>query len=182
MTAPGQALIATSVLACGIIYGTHALPAIVLRPALALAGDRTVVSTTGRVHHYRHPRLRVPAAAGFAAAIPGTATLAWAGHLGATVAGRHRGGRIGVLAHHLRPYQHAGQLPPHGRISTRGTLPRNGPAAHRQQTQLTRPGPHTRQVWFVHMRKSTPCGKPVNPVGSQPDYEWPCRAVYKHPA
>src|SRR5215813_2772942 len=37
VTALGQVLIATSVLACGIIYGTDVFSAIVLRPALALA-------------------------------------------------------------------------------------------------------------------------------------------------
>jgi len=37
-----------SVLAGGIIYGTDVFSAIVLRPALALVDDRTLVSTMGR--------------------------------------------------------------------------------------------------------------------------------------
>ena len=47
MTALGQVLIVMSVLACGIIYGTDVFSVIVLRPALALVDDRTLVSTMG---------------------------------------------------------------------------------------------------------------------------------------
>ena len=49
--------------------------------------DRTLVSIMGRVHDFGDRRLRVPGAAGLVAAILGTAMLAWAGHLGVTVAG-----------------------------------------------------------------------------------------------
>ena len=87
MTALGQVLIATSVLACGIIYGTDVLSAIVLRPALALADDQTLVSIRGRVHDFGNRRLRMPGVAGLVAAILETAMIAWAGHLAATVAG-----------------------------------------------------------------------------------------------
>ena len=52
MTALGQVLIVMSVLACGIIYGTDVFSAIVLRPALALVDDRTLVSAMGRVHDF----------------------------------------------------------------------------------------------------------------------------------
>ena len=47
MTALGQVLIVISVLACGISYGTDVFSTIVLRPALALVDDRTLVSTMG---------------------------------------------------------------------------------------------------------------------------------------
>ena len=87
MTALGQVLIATSVLACGIIYGTDVFSAIVLRPALALVDDRTLVSIMGRVHDFGDRRLRVPGVAGLVATILGTVVVAWAGHLAATVAG-----------------------------------------------------------------------------------------------
>ena len=87
MTALGRVLIATSVLACGIIYGTDVFSAIVLRPALALADDQTLVSIRGRVHDFGDRRLRVPGVAGLAAAILETAVIAWAGHLTATVVG-----------------------------------------------------------------------------------------------
>ena len=86
MTALGQVLIATSVLACGIIYGTDVFSAIVLRPALALVDDRTLVSIMGRVHDFGDRRLRVPGVAGLVATILGTVVVAWAGHLAATVA------------------------------------------------------------------------------------------------
>jgi hypothetical protein len=52
MTALGQVLIVISVLAGGIIYGTDVFSAIVLRPALALVDDRTLVSAMGRVHDF----------------------------------------------------------------------------------------------------------------------------------
>jgi hypothetical protein len=87
VTALGQVLIVISVLASGIIYGTDVFSAIVLRPALALVDDRTLVSTMGRVHDFADRRLRVPGVAGIGTAIAGTAVVAWAGHLGATVAG-----------------------------------------------------------------------------------------------
>ena len=87
MTALGQVLIVVSLLASGIIYGTDVFSAIVLRPALALVDDRTLVSTMGRVHDFGDRRLRVPGLAGIGTAIVGTAVPAWAGHLGATVAG-----------------------------------------------------------------------------------------------
>jgi Domain of unknown function (DUF1772) len=93
VTALGQVLIVMSVLACGIIYGTDVFSAIVLRPALALVDDRTLVSTMGRVHDFGDRRLRVPGVAGIGTAIAGTAVVAWAGHSGATIAGT-----IAVLA------------------------------------------------------------------------------------
>ena len=87
MTAVGQALTVMSVLASGIIYGTDVFSAIVLRPALALVDDGTLVATMGRVHDIGDRRLRVPGVAGLVTAIAGTAVIAGAGHLGATVAG-----------------------------------------------------------------------------------------------
>jgi len=93
VTALGQVLIVMSVLACGIIYGTDVFSAIVLRPALALVDDRTLVSAMGRVHDFGDRRLRMPGVAGIGTAIAGTAVVAWAGHLGATIAGT-----IAVLA------------------------------------------------------------------------------------
>jgi hypothetical protein len=87
VTALGQVLIVVSVLASGIIYGTDVFSAIVLRPALALVDDRTLVSTMGRVHEFADRRLRVPGLAGIGTAIAGTAVLAFAGHLWATIAG-----------------------------------------------------------------------------------------------
>jgi hypothetical protein len=87
VTTLGQALIVMSVVASGIIYGTDVFSAIVLRPALALVDDRTLVSTMGPVHNFADRRLRVPGVAGISTAIAGTAAVAWGGHLGPTVAG-----------------------------------------------------------------------------------------------
>jgi Domain of unknown function (DUF1772) len=87
VTALGQALIVISVLAGGIIYGTDVFCAIVLRPALDLVDDRTLVSTMGRVHDFGDRRLRVPGVAGLVTAGAGTVVAASAEHFAATIAG-----------------------------------------------------------------------------------------------
>jgi Domain of unknown function (DUF1772) len=87
VTTLGQVLIVASVLAVGIVYGTDVFCAIVLRPALALVDDRTLVSTMGRVHDFGDRRLRVPGVVGLVSAVAGTAVVAGAGHTGATIAG-----------------------------------------------------------------------------------------------
>lgn len=87
MTALGQVLATLSVLAVGIVYGTDVFCAIVLRPALALVDDRTLVSTMGRVHDFGDRRLRVPGIVGIVAAIAATAVAAASGNVGASVAG-----------------------------------------------------------------------------------------------
>jgi Domain of unknown function (DUF1772) len=86
VTLLGQVLIAASVLAVGVVYGTDVFSAMVLRPALALVDDRTLVSTMGRVHDFGDRRLRLPGVAGLVTAVAGTAVIAWAGHWGATIA------------------------------------------------------------------------------------------------
>ena len=86
MTLLGQVLIAASVLAVGVVYGTDVFSAIVLRPALALVDDRTLVSTMGRVHDFGDRRLRLPGVAGLVTAVAGTAVIAWAGHWGVDAA------------------------------------------------------------------------------------------------
>ena len=87
MTALGQVLTALSVLAVGIVYGTDVFSAIVLRPALALVDDRTLVSTMGRVHDVADKRMPVPGVVGLMSAIAGTVVAATTGHLSATIAG-----------------------------------------------------------------------------------------------
>ena len=86
MTALGQALIVISVLAGGVIYGTDVFCAIVLRPALDLVDDRTLVSTIGRVHDFGDRRLRVPGVAGLVTAVAGTVVTASAEHFRASIA------------------------------------------------------------------------------------------------
>lgn len=87
MTALSHALIAISILAGGVVYGTDVFSAIVLRPALALVDDRTLVSTMGHVHDVADKRMPVPGVVGLMSAIVGTVVAAITGHLGATVAG-----------------------------------------------------------------------------------------------
>ena len=87
MTALGQVFATLSVLAVGIVYGTDVFCAIVLRPALALVDDRTLVSTMGRVHDFGDRRLRVPGIVGIVTAIAATAVAAASGYVGASVAG-----------------------------------------------------------------------------------------------
>jgi hypothetical protein len=87
VTAFGQVLATLSVLAVGIVYGTDVFCAIVLRPALALVDDRTLVSTMGRVHDFGDRRLRVPGIAGIVTAIAATAAAAASGCVGASIAG-----------------------------------------------------------------------------------------------
>jgi hypothetical protein len=87
MTTLSYVLIAVSVLACGVVYGTDMFAAIVLRPALALVDDRTLVCTMGHVHDVADKRMPVPGVVGLMSAIAGTVVAAITGHLSATVAG-----------------------------------------------------------------------------------------------
>ena len=87
MTVLGQVLATLSVLTVGIVYGTDVFCAIVLRPALALVDDRTLVSTMGRVHDFGDRRLRVPGIVGIVTAIAATAVAAASGYVGASIAG-----------------------------------------------------------------------------------------------
>ena len=87
MTTLSYLLIAVSVLACGVVYGTDIFAAIVLRPALALVDDRTLLCTMGHVHDVADKRMPVPGVVGLIGAIAGTVVAAITGHLGTTVAG-----------------------------------------------------------------------------------------------
>jgi hypothetical protein len=87
VTALGQALTTLSVLAVGTVYGTDVFCAIVLRPALALVDDRTLVSTIERLHDFGDRRLRVPGIVGIVTAIAATPVAAASGYVGASIAG-----------------------------------------------------------------------------------------------
>ena len=87
MTTLSHVLIAVSVLACGVVYGTDVFAAIVLRQALALVDDQTLVSTMGHVHDVADKRMPIPGVVGLMSAIVGTIVAAITGHLDATVAG-----------------------------------------------------------------------------------------------
>ena len=86
MTAPGQVLIATSVLPAAIIYGTDVFPAIVPRPALALVDDRTLVSIMGRGHDVGGPEAARARRRRARRRHTGNCSDRLGGHLAATVA------------------------------------------------------------------------------------------------
>lgn len=87
MTVLSHVLIAICILACGVVYGTDVFSAIVLRPAMALVDDRTLVCTMGHVHDVADKRMPVPGVVGLMSAIAGTVVAAITGHLSAAVAG-----------------------------------------------------------------------------------------------
>jgi hypothetical protein len=93
MTGLAYIFITLSVLSGAIIFGTDVFSAIVLRPALALVDDQTLVSTMGRVHQFADRRLRVPGITSVVFAVAGTAALAGARHWGAAIVGA-----VGVVA------------------------------------------------------------------------------------
>jgi hypothetical protein len=86
-------LVVIAILNVGIIYGTDIFSLIVLQPALAQVDDQTLVAIMGRVHQFADRRLRLPGIAGLAFTIAGTAFVAGADRLGATIAGI-----VGVIA------------------------------------------------------------------------------------
>ena len=100
MTALSQVLIAISILACGVVYGTDVFAATVLRPALALVDDRTLSCTMGRVHDFADRRMRVPGVSGLCAAISGT--VAAVGRLRAATARWGDNDRFAKLMDELR--------------------------------------------------------------------------------
>ena len=57
-----------SILGTGVVYGTDVFCALVLRPALAVVDDRTLVAVTGSVHLYGDRRMPLPGVAGMLAA------------------------------------------------------------------------------------------------------------------
>ncbi|WP_330230208.1 hypothetical protein OHA40_30095 [Nocardia sp. NBC_00508] len=57
MTTVHAVLTAVAVLATGVIYGTDAFCALVLRPALTHTDDRALASVSGFVHNYGDDRL-----------------------------------------------------------------------------------------------------------------------------
>jgi len=79
-----------AVLGTAVVYGTDVFGAIVLRPALALVDDRTLVAVMGRVHQYGDHRMPVPGVLGIVAtaatAVLATVAAHWAQAIAAGVA------------------------------------------------------------------------------------------------
>lgn len=75
-----------AVLATGVVYGTDVFCAMVLRPALRLIDDGTVVTVMGYVHRYGDQRMPVPGVLGAVATAVSVAASAVAGHWAQTFA------------------------------------------------------------------------------------------------
>ncbi|HWK91974.1 MAG TPA: DUF1772 domain-containing protein [Luteimicrobium sp.] len=75
-----------AVLGVGMIYGTDACAALVLRPAYARVDDRTLVTVTGFGHYYGDRRFPVPGVLGVVATVLAGVAAALAGRGWATAA------------------------------------------------------------------------------------------------
>jgi len=69
-----------AVLGTAVVYGTDVFCTIVLKPALALVDDPTLVAVTGRVHRYGDRRMPVPGVLGILAAATSAALATVAAH------------------------------------------------------------------------------------------------------
>jgi hypothetical protein len=74
------------VLGTAVVYGTDVFCAMVLRPALALIDDRTLVAVTGNVHLYGDRRMPLPGVVGIIAAAASAVLAAVAGRWTAAIA------------------------------------------------------------------------------------------------
>jgi hypothetical protein len=83
MTLLAQLAALVAILGAGIVYGTDAFCAIVLRSALARVDDATLTATMGNVHRFADRRLPVPGILGLIAAAAASVLAAVAGHPGA---------------------------------------------------------------------------------------------------
>jgi uncharacterized membrane protein len=83
MTLLAQLAALVTILGAGIVYGTDAFCAIVLRSALARVDDATLTATMGNVHRFADRRLPLPGILGIVAAGAASVLAAVAGHPGA---------------------------------------------------------------------------------------------------
>ena len=70
-----------AILAVGIVYGTDAFCALVMRPALARVDDSVLAATMGNVHRYGDSRMPIPGAVGLVASAATIVLSAMAGHV-----------------------------------------------------------------------------------------------------
>jgi hypothetical protein len=63
-----RAATAIALMGTAVVYGTDVFCAVVLRPALGMVDDSTLVAVTGRVHRYGDRRMPVPGVLGMLAA------------------------------------------------------------------------------------------------------------------
>ena len=69
-----------AILSTGIVYGTDAFCALVLRSALARVDDATLTATMGNVHRFADRRMPAPGILGIVAALAASVLAAAAGH------------------------------------------------------------------------------------------------------
>jgi len=69
-----------AIVSTGVVYGTDAFCALVLRPALARVDDATLTAIMGNVHRYGDRRMPAPGILGLIAAAAASLIAAVAGH------------------------------------------------------------------------------------------------------
>ena len=80
MTLLSQFAALLAIVSTGIVYGTDAFCALVLRSALARVDDATLTATMGNVHRFADRRMPVPGILGIIAAAAASVLAAVAGH------------------------------------------------------------------------------------------------------
>jgi hypothetical protein len=75
-----------AVLGTAVVYGTDTFCAVVLRPALALVDDDTLVAVMGGVHRYGDRRMPVPGVLGVLATVTSAVLAAVAAHWAQAIA------------------------------------------------------------------------------------------------
>jgi hypothetical protein len=80
MTLLAQLAALLAIVSTGIVYGTDAFSALVLRSAVARVDDNTLTATMGNVHRFADRRMPAPGILGIIAAAAATALAAVAGH------------------------------------------------------------------------------------------------------
>ena len=80
MTLLAQFAALLAIVSNGVVYGTDAFCALVLRPALARVDDATLTAIMGNVHRYGDRRMPAPGILGLIAAAAASLIAAVAGH------------------------------------------------------------------------------------------------------
>ena len=80
MTLLAQFAALLAIVSTGVVYGTDAFCALVLRPALARVDDATLTAIMGNVHRYGDRRMPAPGILGLIAAATASVLAAVAGH------------------------------------------------------------------------------------------------------
>lgn len=90
-----------AILGTAVVFGTDTFCAVVMRPALAIVDDDSLVAVMGRVHKFGDQRMPVPGAIGLLATVLSAAAAALAGAWASTIAA---GAAVTLLASWLVLY------------------------------------------------------------------------------